>query len=461
MRSQPIAWPFSGLFVTLTLILVACGGAPATAPLPIAYQTPTTASSASAATPQQPQDAIKVTVWTHGGTAQEVEALTQILEHFRARRPDISVDLVYVPQDKYNAQVQAAFYGVSIVGDLPCLLDFDGPYVAHYAWRGILIPLDSYLSPEMKADFLPSIIAQGTYQDGKLYSLGQFDTAMAIWGNKKYLEQAGVRLPTVAQPWSRVEFEDALAKLQALPEVEHALDMRMRTKTDEWYTYGFSPIVQSFGADLIDRASYQRAGGVLNGPAAVAALEMVQGWFKQGYVNLTPATDDEFIRGKEALSWIGYWMKPQYQEALGDNLVLLPMPDFGHGPKTGMGTWNWGITNTCKNPDAAWEILRFLLEPEQILIMTNANGAVPAGMSALAKSEEYGPDGLLHLYIEQIEAGFTVPRPITPAYPVITTAFAGAFKNIAHGANVKAELDKAAQQIDQDIKDNNGYSVRT
>jgi hypothetical protein len=46
------------------------------------------------------------------------------------------------------------------------------------------------------------------------------------------------------------------------------------------------------------------------------------------------------------------------------------------------------------------------------------------------------------------------------AYPVITTAFAEAFKNIAHGANVKAELDKAAQQIDQDIKDNNGYSVR-
>jgi multiple sugar transport system substrate-binding protein len=461
MRSQPMAWPFAGLFVTLTLILAACGGAPATAPLPIASQTPSTAaSSTGATTPQQPQGAIKVTVWTHGGTAEEVEALTQILEHFRVRRPDISVDLVYVPQDKYNAQVQAALYGVSIVGDLPCLLDFDGPYVANYAWRGILIPLDTYLSPEMKDDFLPSIIAQGTYQDGKLYSLGQFDTAMAIWGNKKYLEQAGVRLPTVAQPWSRAEFEEALAKLQALPEVEHALDMRMRTKTDEWYTYGFSPIVQSFGADLIDRTSYQRAGGVLNGPAAVAALEMVQGWFKQGYVNLTPATDDEFIRGKEALSWIGYWMKPQYQEALGDNLVLLPMPDFGHGPKTGMGTWNWGITNTCKNPDAAWEILRFLLEPEQILVMTNANGAVPARKSALAKSEEYSPGGLLHLYIEQIEAGFTVPRPITPAYPVITTAFAEAFKNIARGANVKAELDKAAQQIDQDIKDHNGYSVR-
>jgi multiple sugar transport system substrate-binding protein len=438
--------------VLLSILLLACKDTATPQPQP----TP----PPKVETPPQPPETIKVTVWTHGGTAQEAEALTQILEHFRARRPDISVHLVYVPQDKYNAQVQAALYGVSIVGDLPCLLDFDGPYVANYAWRGILIPLDSYLSPEMKADFLPSIIAQGTYQDGKLYSLGLYDTAMAIWGNKKYLKQAGVRLPTVAQPWSRVEFERALAKLQALPEVEHALDMRMRTKTDEWYTYGFSPIVQSFGADLIDRTSYQHADGVLNGPAAVAALKMVQGWFKQGYVNLTPTTDDAFIQGKEALSWIGYWMKPQYQAALGDNLVLLPMPDFGHGPKSGMGTWNWGITNTCKNPDAAWEILRFLLEPEQILVMTNANGAVPARKSALAKSELYGPGGLLHLYIEQIDAGFTVPRPITPAYPTITTAFARAFKNVAGGADVKSELDAAAQKIDQDIKDNHGYPLR-
>jgi multiple sugar transport system substrate-binding protein len=177
-------------------------------------------------------------------------------------------------------------------------------------------------------------------------------------------------------------------------------------------------------------------------------------------VNLTPSTDTDFIRGKEALSWIGYWMKPQYQQALGDNLVLLPMPDFGHGPKTGMGTWNWGITSSCKNPDAAWEILQFLLEPDQILFMTNANGAVPARKSALARSELYRPGGLLHLYIEQNEAGFTVPRPITPAYPTITKAFAQAFKNIADGADVKSELDKAVLVIDQDIKDHNGYSVR-
>jgi multiple sugar transport system substrate-binding protein len=49
---------------------------------------------------------------------------------------------------------------------------------------------------------------------------------------------------------------------------------------------------------------------------------------------------------------------------------------------------------------------------------------------------------------------------VTPAYPVITKAFADAVANIVTGADVKAELDKAARAIDQDIMDNNGYPVK-
>jgi multiple sugar transport system substrate-binding protein len=52
-----------------------------------------------------------------------------------------------------------------------------------------------------------------------------------------------------------------------------------------------------------------------------------------------------------------------------------------------------------------------------------------------------------------------VPRPVTPAYPVITEAFAAAVQNIVTGADVKAELDNAVKQIDQDIQDNQGYPL--
>ena len=52
-----------------------------------------------------------------------------------------------------------------------------------------------------------------------------------------------------------------------------------------------------------------------------------------------------------------------------------------------------------------------------------------------------------------------MPRPITPAYPVITESFAEAVQNIVTGADVQGELDKAVKKIDQDIEDNQGYPV--
>jgi len=48
---------------------------------------------------------------------------------------------------------------------------------------------------------------------------------------------------------------------------------------------------------------------------------------------------------------------------------------------------------------------------------------------------------------------------VTPAYPVITSAYAEAVNNIVAGADVQEELDKAVKKIDQDIEDNQGYPL--
>ena len=52
-----------------------------------------------------------------------------------------------------------------------------------------------------------------------------------------------------------------------------------------------------------------------------------------------------------------------------------------------------------------------------------------------------------------------MPRPRTPAYPIISSAFAEAFHDVRHGAVVQNALDKAVEVIDQDLRDNQGYPV--
>ncbi len=434
-------WALLSLLIIVSTLAVACCPKPSDKPSEPA---------------QEPAGAEPVTVevWFHSGKGEERDVLDAQVKDFNAMQDEIIIDAVQLPEGSYNDQVNAA----ALAGDLPCLLDFDGPFLYNYAWSGYLRPIDDFVSVELEDDFLPSIISQGTYA-GNLYSLGTFDSGLTIWGNKEYLEAAGVRIPTsIDDAWTKEEFVDALEKLQALPEVEYAIDFKMNYGAGEWFTYGFSPILQSFGGDLIDRSDYQSADGVLNSPEAVEAMEFFQSLFEDGYAIAEPAGDDDFhIQKKTALSWVGHWMWTPHSENLGDNVVLIPVPKFGDKAVTGMGSWNWGITSSCEDPEAAWKFLEYLVEPEQILRMTDANGAVPARKSAIAQSELYAEGGPLNIFVQQLEGGVALERPVTPAYPVITSAFSDAVQNIVAGADVKGELDKAVEKIDQDIEDNQGY----
>lgn len=393
----------------------------------------------------------KVTLWAHSGQGIEREALDATVKRFNDNNKDIQIDLVRLPEGTYNDQVNAA----ALANNLPCVLDFDGPNLYNYAWSGKIIPIDKYVDAATKADFLPSIISQGTY-NGKLYTLAQGDSGLAIWGNKALLTKAGVTVPS--RPWTGTEFTQVLSKLKASG-LQYPLDMKFNYGRGEWFTYGFSPILQSFGGDLINRKDYKSAQGVLNGPAAVKGMTYFQNLVKN-YVNVGTRSDTDFVDGKAAISFVGHWVWSDYSKALGNDLLLIPMPNFGGKQATGMGGWNFGISSDCKTPDAAAKVLLHLVSTNEVLLLSNAAGGVPSRKSAIAKSKNFGPGGALSLYVRQLNSSAAIPRPATPAYPAITRVFAEAAGNIAAGGNVQAELDRAAKAIDQDIADNNGYPAR-
>lgn len=373
------------------------------------------------------------------------------IARFNATQSDVYVRPTLIPEGSYNGQVQAA----ALAGELPDLLEFDGPFVYSYAWQGKLRPLEGLLPSALRADLLPSILAQGTYR-GQLYSVGTFDSGLGLYVRPSRLRAVGARVPQRPQDaWTVDEFERILAALAERDPDGAVLDLKLNYR-GEWFTYAFSPVIESAGGDLIDRGDYRSAAGVLNGPAAVGAMRHVQSWIRDGYVD--PNLDDSaFSAGRVALSWVGHWEYARYHTAVGDDLAVVPLPDFGRGTRTGEGSWNWGIPRSSRHPEAAMHFLEFILRPEEILRMTRANGAVPATRTALARSRLYGPGGPLRLFAVQLTQGYAVPRPRTPAYPVISSAFQGAFLSIRNGANVPRALDQAVRIIDADIDDNHGY----
>jgi multiple sugar transport system substrate-binding protein len=394
-----------------------------------------------------------VTVWAHAGQAGERQVTEQQLQAFERSNDDIQIKLTFIPERSYNAQVQAA----AIAGELPDLLEFDGPYLYNYAWQGHLQPLEDLLTKELQQDLLPSIIKQGTYQ-GHLYGIGSFDSGLALYARRSILNKINARIPAhPAQAWSIKEFEQILLKLSEIDDDGAVLDLKLNYP-DEWFSFGFSPVLQSAGGDLIDRNDYQVADGVLNGEASVSAMRSIQNWISAGHVD--PNVDDAaFVSGRVALSWSGHWEYQRYHDAFGDDLVLVPLPDFGQGSRTGQGSWVWGISKRTKVTSQAVRLMTYLLQVEQILAVTKANGAVPATRSAIDQSRLYKRGGPLHLFVVQLAEGYAIPRPRTPAYPVISASFRQAFADIRNGRNVQQALSDAAAQIDEDIRDNRGYPV--
>jgi multiple sugar transport system substrate-binding protein len=398
-----------------------------------------------------PEGADVLTVWAHAGQPEERRVLEDQIQRFDAARPDLAVELTLIPEQTYNAQVQAA----ALAGDLPDLLELDGPYLASYAWQGHLQPLDGLLPPQRTEDLLPSLLAQGRYA-GRLYGVGTFESGLGLFVRPSRVEAAGFALPERPQnAWPVARFEALLARLAADDPDGAVLDLKLNYQ-GEWPTYGFAPVLHSAGGGLVSRNGSLQAAGTLDSPASVAALAHLQRWMQEGLVD--PNVDDAaFTAGRVALSWVGHWAWPAYREAHGADVAVVPLPDFGAGTRTGQGSWAWGITAQAARPGDAAALLAFLLEPDEVLAMTRANGAIPGTRSALARSRLYGPGGPLRLLAVQLLEGHGVPRPRTPAYPFITSTFQDVFRRLRDGADPEGLLREAARAIDREVADNRGY----
>jgi len=282
-----------------------------------------------------------VVLWAHAGQAGERETLQRQVTQFNSSHDDTQVIITFIPERTYNSQVQAA----AVAGVLPDILEIDGPYLANYAWQNQLRELSSLLPKKLLNDLLPSIRQQGTYQN-QLYGIGSFDSGLALYARSSLLKNAGiVNIPKHPdQAWSVETFERILEKLSLQDADGAVLDLKLNYP-DEWFTYAFSPFLQSAGADLIDRRHLRSAANRLNSDEAISAMRHLQKWLQKKWVD--PNLDDNaFNSGRVALSLSGHWEYKRYVNKWKTDLILIPLPDFGKGSKSGQGSWLWSINQT-------------------------------------------------------------------------------------------------------------------
>lgn len=401
----------------------------------------------------EPSGGRVIRVWSHQGQEVENQAMHAMADAFNAAHAQegIRVAITFFPDFQYTEKIAIA----AAARDLPDALDLDGPLVARYVEANLLTPLDRYFESAELADFLPTVLQQGTI-NGHLYALGAFESAVVLYYDRTLLDRAGVKVPVDGNAWTWKEFLHACQQLRS-----HHIEpvaFHMNESADEWYTYAFTPVLWSAGGQLVS-SNGQSVRGVFASHTNIESLRSWQTVFKLGYAATDPVDPDPFGSGRVAMDWSGHWMARSHVEKKGSRLGAMPLPRMGSEPVAPCGSWCWGISRQTHDPALAAKWIRWVTDGQHgIVPIVRANGAVPARRSAFAAFPEYARPPY-QLFRQQLEQ-FARPRPRTPYYATVTQRFAAALRDIARGAPVEPRLHLAEEEI-QSVIDRRALAVET
>ena len=148
-----------------------------------------------------------VTVWTYPVHGTYEDELKDLIADFNKEHPNITVKTEMLSWAEGPKKFDVALNA----GNPPDLYfhSVDGTYVN----TGLALELDSYLTPEIKDDYLPGTLELGQIQ-GKQYGLPLYQFQWAWGGNKRILDEAGIDWKTIQKNgWTWSEFNEAAAKL--------------------------------------------------------------------------------------------------------------------------------------------------------------------------------------------------------------------------------------------------------
>ncbi|CAM3574244.1 Bacterial extracellular solute-binding protein [Vibrio aerogenes CECT 7868] len=393
----------------------------------------------------------EITLWRHLAGEAEMMAYEAAIERFNQSQNQWKIVSDYIYEAAYTQSINAA----AKAKILPCIIDVDQPLIPNFAWQGFLQPLDQFIESDVLDKITPS--GKGYYR-GRLYSAGQFEAVLSLFTRKSLLKAIKARFPTIEHPWDKDEFMQVMDKIKATGRYDYPLDIKANDLT-EWIPYAWAPWMLSWGADLINRNNYYEVDGILNSEKAVEFGQWIHSLVREKYINPKPNDKHGFLYGRVAIQYNGSWALNEYSKALGKDLAILPVPDFGAGPMIGAGSWQWGITTSCPYPDAAKAFINFLLSDKEIAAISEATSMIPTSAAAAALTKNYSASGQWH-FLFSVSDKLSKYRPATPAYPVISSSYKKAISDILQGLDPQTAFDLAVENIEAAIERHQYYSSR-
>jgi multiple sugar transport system substrate-binding protein len=304
----------------------------------------------------------------------------EMLRYFHADHPHIRV--FFVPDPENVADEMLADFQAGIAPDV-----FQGCCAHFPSWAQAGHTLD--LRPYVESDLDPDTIGdwnQAQYRsfflaDGSQYALPKYHGALALYYNKDLFDEYSVAYPD--ESWDHDDYQEAMHRLTHDRTGDGEIDFWGSMVDVSWDRIQVH--VNAWGGHLVDPEDPSRC--LMAEPEAMAAMEWLRARMWDDHVMATPldlqnmTTTQAFIDGRVAMVEDGSWALRDILTQANFRIGVAPLPAGPARRVTLATTDGFGIYVGTEHPDAAWELIKFLVSKEYGRAMARASFLQPARAS--------------------------------------------------------------------------------
>ncbi|WP_208585683.1 ABC transporter substrate-binding protein [Gracilibacillus suaedae] len=398
------------------------------------------------------EDKVHLTFWRNFGNSAENEAYNKLISDFEMAHPNININMEEIEYNNYEVKLRTEI----VTGTGPDIMAIDSPNLALYANAGILLSLDPFVKEDVdiRDDFPESIIEGLTYQN-EIYLMPIVESSIALYYNRHIFEEAGVPFPDES-PVKPMTWEETIEIAKAVQNKEqgvYGIDPAQGFGNGESPAYFKLPFLWQFGASVVS-SDGSTASGYLDSDEALTALQFYQDLYHKEGVAALELPEKAFENDQLAMTVLGSWAVSELDKngfILGEDFGIAPLPKADKQVVPN-GSWALGISSETEYPEEAWKFIRYVTSYEGMKKYVTITRDIPARYSVaedLPIFNEYPYNIFLHQAYY-----YSRNRPVTPAYPEISTAVKKLFEDIGIAKkDVRSSVDDAVETINKRLKE--------
>jgi multiple sugar transport system substrate-binding protein len=270
-------------------------------------------------------------------------------------------------------------------GSAPDVLDGCCDFFPAWAQQGYLLDLRPFVEADLDRatidDWDPAQFKALATPDGQRFGLPKYHGALALYFNKDLFDERKVDYPDGS--WTHDDYLDAMQRLTLDRDNDDLIDQWGSMVDIAWERIQVH--VNGWGGHLVDPENPRRS--YMARPEAMAALEWLRARMWDDRVmasfldvqNVT--TRQAFIQQRLAMVEDGSWALKDILESAAFRIGLAPLPAGPVRRVTLATTDGLGIYAGTRHPEAAWELLKFLVGKEYGRAMAETHLLQPARSS--------------------------------------------------------------------------------